>query len=99
MEKIAAWKSDLIRVLHIFNVGPIVCARPSLTRHLQTELAINTHVTVSDTHAIVSKLEHNVTTMVSDIHRAVVKGQEGNDGQTLSVSNTLSITELILIAT
>ena len=26
--------------------------------------------------------------MVSDIYRAVVKGQEGNDSKTLSVSNT-----------
>lgn len=93
MEKIAAWRSDLVRVLHVFNVGPTVCARPPLTQHSQTELAINTHVTVSETHAIVSKLEHNVTTMVSDIHRAVVKGQEINDDQILSVSDAIPITE------
>ena len=93
MEKIAGWRSDLIRVLHVFNVCPIIYARLLLTWHPQTELAINTYVTVSNTHAIVSKLGHNVTTMVSDIHRAMVRGQEVNDGQILSVSDALSITE------
>ena len=38
--------------------------------HSQTELVINTHVAVSGTHA-----------MVSDIHRTIVQGQEGNDGK------------------
>ena len=39
-----------------------------LTVHLQTELALHTHIAVSSTHGL-----------VSDIHRAVVKGQEGAD--------------------
>ena len=51
-----------------------------------------------DVRAIVSELEHNVTsthTMVSDIHRNTAKGQEGNNGTDPSVSRThiLSITE------
>ena len=54
-----------------------------MTPHSQTELAINTHVTVTDTH-----------TMVSDIHRTIVQGQGGNGGK-LSVSEvrTSAITE------
>ena len=97
-EKIAAWKSDLVRILHVFNVRSIVSVRLLLTRRSQTELAINTHATVSDTHVIVSELGQNVTstqTMVSDIHRTMMRGQEGSDGKNLSVSEirTLSITK------
>ena len=60
----------------------------------QTELAINTHVAVSDTRAIVSELGGSVTSthvMVSDIHRTIVQGQEGNDGKHLSVSDTRTL--------
>ena len=48
MGAIATWRSDLNRVLHVFNVrsvGPILL---SLTFPLQTELAINTNVVVSN---------------------------------------------------
>ena len=44
--------------------------------------------------AIVSELEHNVTsahTMVSEIHRTVVKGQEGSGGKNLPVSDTRTV--------
>ena len=64
---IAAWRSDLDRILHVFEVRSIVHPLPTLLIvHLQTELALHTHVAVSD-----------VCGLVSDIHRAVVKGQEG----------------------
>ena len=46
-----------------------------LTAHLQTELALHTHVAVSDVRQDVA----NTHGLVSDIHRAVVKGQEGTD--------------------
>jgi len=97
-EKIAGWRSDLGRILQVFNVRSIVSARRSLTPDSQTELAINTHVTVSETHAIVSGLEHNATSthiMVSDIHRTVVKGREVNDSKNMLVGDTrtLSTTE------
>ena len=62
----------------------IVSVLSLLTRHFQTELVINTH-------AVVSELEQNVTsthTMVTDIHRTMVKGQEGSDGKNLLVSGT-----------
>ena len=66
---IAAWRSDLDRILHVFEVRSIVHSLPRpLTVHLQTELALHTHIAVSD-----------VRGLVSDIHRAVVKGQEGGD--------------------
>ena len=50
----------------------------------QTELALNTHVTVANTH-----------TMVYDIYRTVVKIQEGAGDQNLSVGAacTLFITK------
>jgi hypothetical protein len=83
-EKIAAWKTDLNRILHVFNVRPIIAVRLPLTRHLQTELIINTHATVSNTQI-----------MVSEIHRTMVQGHEGSDSKNLLVSDghTLVIAE------
>ena len=104
-DKIAAWKSNLARILQVFNVRFIVSVRLLLTRDSQTELAINTHVAVSElgqnvtsTYVIVSELGQNVTsthTMVSDMHRNMAMGQEDHDGTNLSVSQTRipSITE------
>ena len=66
---IAAWKLDLNRILHIFNVRSTFHSLVTpLIIHPQTELALHTHVAVSD-----------VRGLVSDIHRVVVKGQDGND--------------------
>ena len=86
-DKIAAWRSDLVRILHVFNVRSIVSVRRFLTLRSQTELAINTHVAVSE-------LGRNVTSthvMVSDIHRTIVKGQETSGGKNTSVSDTRTI--------
>ena len=58
-ETIAGWKLELDRILQIF----------------QTELAMNTHITVANTNA-----------MVSDMHRNMLKKQGETDGQSLSVS-------------
>ena len=71
-EVMAGWRSDLNRILQVFNVRSAGSGRQSLTASLyfQTELAMNTHV------------------MVLDIHRNVVAGQEGPDGQHRSVSPT-----------
>ena len=57
--------------------------------HSQTELAINTHATVSDTHTVVSNTHtvvSNTHTMVSDLHRTIIHNQEGNGGR-LSASD------------
>ena len=81
-EMIATWKSDLNRILHVFNVCPVITARILLTVHSQTELAITTHVIVSDVH-------HGVMgthAMVSEIHRSVID-QKGTDNQHRSVSD------------
>ena len=79
---IAAWRSDLDRILHVFEVRSIVHSLPRpLTVHLQTELALHTHIAVSD-----------VRGLVSDIHRAVVRGQEETDisNQTVGSYRALS---------
>ena len=79
-DKITAWRSDLVRILQVFNVCSIISVWRLLTLRSQTELAINTHTTVSDTHV-----------MVSDIHRTMVKGQETSGGKNTSVSETRTL--------
>ena len=49
-DAIAAWKQDLARVLHIFNVRSVYSPWHSLTSPFQTELAINTHILVTEIH-------------------------------------------------
>ena len=49
-EVIAAWRADLDRLLHVFNVRSIGSVLPSLTSPFQTELAINTNVMVLEIH-------------------------------------------------
>ena len=44
---ITAWKLDLFRILHVFNVRSVASAWSRLTVRFQTELAINTNVAVS----------------------------------------------------
>jgi hypothetical protein len=90
-ETILTWKSDLSKILLVFNVSSIVALWPLLTVHSQTELAINTHVAVSDMRHEVSNVQNGVTSthdMVSDIHHIITKGQEGADGSNLPVSTT-----------
>ena len=76
-EAIAGWKLDLTKILLIFNVSFPISVWPSLTVHSQTELAINTNVTVASTHVI-----------VSDIHRTMVENQRVSEGNNWSVSLT-----------
>jgi hypothetical protein len=79
-DKIAAWKQDFLRVLHIFNVRSIGSVGPSHTNSVapfQTELAIDTNMTVTDTNI-----------MVADIHRNMLTEREGASGQTCSVGTT-----------
>jgi hypothetical protein len=74
--KIAAWTSDLKRILKIFDVRFLASLLASLTIDFQTELAIDTNVAVSNTQD-----------MVLGIHRAVVKSQGASDGGNSPVSN------------
>jgi hypothetical protein len=67
-DTIAAWMSDLDRILQVFKVRSTV---PSLLTSLltidfQTELAIHTHVAVSETRHDVAYTRE----VVSDIHDA-----------------------------
>lgn len=75
-EMITSWKADLSGILHVFNVRLIVSVQLLLTICSQTELAINTHHNVVNTHH-----------MVSEIHRNMVKTQEGTYDQYQSVSS------------
>ena len=80
-ETIVAWKSDLNRILHVFNVRSVTSVWPPLTGHSQTELSINTHVIVSDirrdvvnTHTLVSDVRQGVAdtrSVVSELHHNV----------------------------
>ena len=93
-EAIATWRSDLNRILHVFNVRPLAPVWLLLTIRIQAELTINTNVVVSDIRRDVVTT-HNI---VSDIHRTMVRGQEGGESASLSVSvaRTIFITESTL---
>ena len=88
---IAAWRSDLDRILHIFEVRSVVDSLSTLlTVRLQTELALHTHIAVSDTHEIVSNIREgfvNTHELVSDIHRTILKDQQGADVRIQTVGN------------
>jgi len=75
-ETIASWKVELNMILQVFNVCSAVPVRSSLTVRFQTELAINTHHNVVNTRA-----------MVSEMHRNMLKSQEGTDDQHPPVSH------------
>ena len=69
---IAAWRSDLDRILHIFEVRSIVDSLVTpLMVHPQTELALHTNVAVSDIREDVA----NTRELVSDMHRTMLKDQ------------------------
>ena len=86
-EAIAAWRLDLNRILHVFNVRSIASSPPLLTIRFQTELAINTHVAVSGILQEVTDT-HNI---VSDIQRTMGKQQQGADGTSPSVSDRCAL--------
>jgi hypothetical protein len=81
---IAAWMSDLDRILQIFQVRPTIPRPPTLlTIHVQTELALHAQVAFSD-------IRHEVAStrgLVSDIHRTIVNGQEGAGNRDQTVGN------------
>ena len=56
-DAIAGWKSDLNRILHVFNVCSTCSHFAAATNHcFQTELAMNTHTIVADIRQDMSKL-------------------------------------------
>jgi hypothetical protein len=80
-DAIAAWRRNLNRILHVFNVRFTTLSPQLLIICFQTELAINTNVAVADvchdvmnTNNIVSDVRHNVANthnMVSGIRNVV----------------------------
>ena len=83
-EIIAVWKSDLSKILLIFNVCSIVArvVRLLLTSHFQTELTLNTHTLVSGVDQNVTK----ILNIVSNTTGSEVRVHEGIGGEHLSVS-------------
>jgi len=73
---IAAWKADLDKINHVFDVCLIGSVRLSLTTSLQTELA----------------LTRSTRTMVSDIHQNMLGVCENIDGENQAVSEARSPT-------
>jgi len=71
----------------VFNVRSVDFVWLILTVNSQTELAINTHVVVSNIHHDVA----NTHTLVSDIHRNIVKGQEGTNTKHQAVGDTRAL--------
>ena len=79
-DTIAAWKSDLNRILQVFTVRLITCVRSSLTVRFQAQVAVNTNVIVSEIRSA----------MVSGREEA------NNTNSSVSAACTLSIAERTL---
>jgi len=100
-DTIATWRLDLNRILHVFNVRSATTARPLLTVHFQTELAINTNVAVSDirrevvnTHIVVSDVRHDISntqTIVAGIDHDVTNTHVIVSELQRNVANTQTI--------
>ena len=90
-DAIAAWSSGLNKIVHVFEVCSTVRSLPTLlTVHLQTELALHTHVAVSNIREDVVDIREdfaNALKLISDVHYAMVKDQEGADNRNEMVGN------------
>ena len=118
-DTIAAWRSELDRIVHVFEVRSALHSLHALLMvHLQTELAIHTHSAVSDVREDVGDIRvdvgdiredvgdirggvvdiregvvdiredvANTRELVSDMHRTMLKGQEGTDNRNNMVGN------------
>ena len=90
-DAIAAWRSELDRIVHVFEVCSTVRSlRTLLTVHLQRELALHTHIAVTDIREDVGDIREDVANtheLVSNMHRTLLKDQEGVDGMNQMVSN------------
>jgi tetratricopeptide (TPR) repeat protein len=86
-DTIASWRSDLNRILHIFNVRSAVSAWLSLTVHFQTELAIDTNANVSDVRHDVT----NTRTVVVNTHAVVENTHTAVANTHAVISNTNTV--------
>ena len=83
-DTIAAWRSELERIVRVFEVRSTIHSLLTLlTVHLQTELAIHTHVAVTGIREDVGDIRE----LVSDMHRTMSKDQEEADSREQMVGN------------
>ena len=87
-ETIGTWKLDLNRILHVFNVRSLVFARMSLIVSFQTELAVNTHVAVSD-------MRHDMSGIRSDVSK--IREEIGGQVRPVSASCIQSIDMMLTL--
>ena len=77
---VAAWRSDLDRILHVFEVRTTGHSLPTLLKvRLQTELALHTNAAVSDVHEVVANTQGvvaNTHGVVANIREAVANTHE-----------------------
>ena len=86
---IAGWKLDLNGFLHVFNVRSIVFNRLSLTVPFQTELAVGTHVTVSEVRYDVSGIRDDVSGIRNDVSK--IREDIGDNVRSVSSGRIQSI--------
>ena len=90
-DAIAAWKSDLNRILHVFTVRSIVPSLAFLMSRFQVEFAVTTHVVAIDIHRGVE----NTQNMVSDLHQDVENTQDMVSDLHHDVANTQTMVSSI----
>ena len=81
---IATWRSDLNRILLVFNVHFVTSVWPSLTVCFKAELAVDIHVVVPETNTTVSVVHPgvvNANATISDVHHTVVSQEEYDSPQ------------------
>lgn len=67
-DAVAAWRQELVGVLHVFNVRSISSIWHSLTEGFQTEMGINTHVAVERVDRNVERVNQNVLAIQEGAH-------------------------------
>ena len=59
-DRIATWKQDLYRILHVFNVRSLAFGWHLITTPFQAELAIDTHTLAVNNHHNMSAAQEGV---------------------------------------
>ena len=72
-DTIAGWKSDLGRILQVFNVRSVNFAWSLLIVSPQTELAMNTHVAISDIRHDVSKIREEIGSQIRQVSTSRIR--------------------------
>ena len=91
-ETIATWRSDLNRILHIFNVRSVTLTLQSPITLFQTELAMNTHVTVSGMRHDMSKIREEIGSQVRSVSANYIRSIGNRRILTVAKAQTRSAT-------